>query len=375
MIYLDNAATSYPKPESVKRELARCIDVYGGNPGRSSHRMAMLSSEKIYECRSKVCDFFGADSPEDVVFTYNATYALNMAIKTEYKDGSHILISDMEHNSVYRPVYNLKKEGKCDFDIFSTEGDVIKNITSLLRKNTDMLICTHISNVSGRVLPVEEIGKLCKKRGIYFILDASQSAGHIDINLSRIKCDALCAPGHKGLYGIQGSGFIIFSSRRSIRTFIEGGSGVNSASPLMSGEIPEKYEGGTLSTPAIASLCAGIDFIESVGINELSAREHTLRAFLLDRLGSIKGVSIQDTQKPCNSTVSFFVDGINSDQIGERLDERGICVRTGLHCAPLAHKALSSPTSGTVRASIGYFNTIRDIDAFTNAVKDIINKH
>ncbi len=370
MIYLDIAATSYPKPESVKKEIVRCLDIFGGNPGRSSHRLAMLSSEKVYECRSKLRDFFNAQSPEDVVFTYNATYALNMAIKTEYREKSHILISDMEHNSVYRPIYNLQKEEKCEFDVFSTDGDVLKNISSLIRKNTDMLVCTHVSNVSGRILPIEEIGKLCQKRGIYFILDASQSAGHFNIDIEKIKCDAFCAPSHKGLFGIGGAGFVIFSKRRCFRTFIEGGSGVNSASPVMSGDIPEMYEGGTLSVPAIGSLSAGIQFIESVGIDEIARRETTLRSFLVERLENIKGITVEDKDKPCSSAVSFYSDKIPTDIIGQMLDEKGICARTGLHCSPLAHKTLKTQ-NGSVRASIGYFNTVRDIDTFTNAIKEI----
>lgn len=372
MIYLDNAATSFPKPESVKKELLRCIDIFGGNPGRGSHRLAMLASEKIYECRCKICDFFSTNSPENVVFTYNATYALNMAIKSSYKKGSHILISDMEHNSVYRPIYNLKKTGECDYDIFSSDGDIIANISSLIRKNTDMLICTHVSNVSGRVLPVEEIGKLCKKHGIYFIIDASQSAGHIDVDINKINCNVLCAPGHKGLFGIQGSGFAIFNNRRHLRTFIEGGNGINSKSPAMPYETPESYEGGTLSTPAISSLCAGINFIEEIGSKEITEREETLRNFLLDRLTSIKRIHVQDEKRQCVNTVSFFTPEINSDLLGNMLDEKGICVRTGMHCSPLAHKTLKSPEQGTVRVSISYFNTIKDIDTFTKAVKEAV---
>jgi cysteine desulfurase family protein len=372
MIYLDNAATSYPKPEGVKREILQCIDVFGGNPGRSSHRLAMLASEKIYDCRCRVCDFFGASLPENVVFTYNATYALNMAIKTEYKVNSHILISDMEHNSVYRPVYSLKKNGLCSFDIFSSEGDVVDNISKLIKKNTDMLICTHISNVSGRVLPIDKIGELCKKHGIYFIVDAAQSAGHKKIRLDEFHCDALCAPAHKGLFGIQGCGFVIFNKRRNKRTFIEGGSGVNSASPFMPIDSPEMYEAGTLSTPAISALAEGIRFIEDITLPELEQREKTLRYFLSDRLCSIKGITVQDLERECASVISFYSDTTPSDIIGAYLDEKGICVRTGLHCSPLAHKALRSPESGSVRVSLSYFNTIKDIDTFYQALKNAL---
>ncbi len=372
MIYLDNAATSYPKPEAIKKELISCIETFGGNAGRGSHRLALLASEKIYECRSRICDYFGSSAPENVVFTYNATYALNMAIKSAYKRGSHILISDIEHNSVYRPVYSLKKTGECEFDIFSTDDDVVANIEKKIKKNTDMLICNHVSNVSGRVIPVEKIGQMCKKHGIYFILDASQSAGHLDINIEKIGCNVLCAPGHKGLFGIQGSGFALFSDRRHMRTFVEGGNGLNSRSPEMPYATPEAYESGTLSTPAIASLCAGISFIEQIGKEEIAEREETLRNFLFDRLSSIKGIIVQDADRKCTSTISFFSPKIKADVIGSALDEKGICARTGLHCSPLAHATLKSPSDGTVRASLSYFNTVKDIDVFTRTLKDII---
>ena len=370
MIYFDNAATSFPKPNSVIKEVVRCLNTYCGNSGRSSHRMAMLASEKIYETRCKVADFFCASKSENIIFTYNATYALNFAIKNEAEEGTHILMSDMEHNSVARPVYKLKNEKKCDFDIFSSEGDIIKNLSALLRKNTRLLICNHISNVSGRILPVEEIGAFCKKHKICFILDASQSAGHISTDIKKIGCDILCAPAHKGLFGIQGCGLVIFENTKGIKEFIVGGSGTNSNSPHMPTALPERLEAGTLSTPAIASLSSGIDFIKSVGLPSIEEREKVLRNMLIERLASIKDVFICDNDKNCSSVISFHQKDIKSEIIGTYLDNCGICVRSGLHCAPIAHKTLNTSDNGTVRISLGYFNTINEIDAFYKKMKE-----
>ena len=370
MIYFDNAATSFPKPNSVIKEVVRCLNTYCGNSGRSSHSLAMLASEKIYEARCKTADFLGANKAENVIFTYNATYALNFAIKNEIEEGDHILISDMEHNSVLRPVYKLKSEKKCDFDVFSTDGDIIKNLSSLKRKNTKLLICNHVSNVSGRILPVEEIGAFCKKHKIRFILDASQSAGHIVTDIKRIGCDILCAPAHKGLFGIQGCGIIIFEKVKEIKEFIVGGSGTNSLSPHMPENLPERLEAGTLSTPALASLVAGIDFINSVGISSIEERERVLRKLLFERLSSIKNLSICDENKNCSSVISFSLKDAKSESVGAYLDSCGICVRSGLHCAPLAHKTLNTTEDGTVRVSLGYFNTVNEIDTFYKKMKE-----
>ncbi len=372
MIYFDNAATSFPKPSAVTKEVVRCLNTYCGNPGRSSHRMALLAAEKIYQCREKIASLINIPAPENVVFTYNATYALNMAIYCEAKQNCHILISDMEHNSVYRPVYKLKKEGICDFDVFKTDGDVIENITSLLKKNTSLLVCTHVSNVSGRILPIEKIGALCKKKKIRFILDASQSIGHTKIDMEKIGCDILCAPAHKGLFGIQGAGFAAFKSAKNIKELIVGGSGVNSLSPFMPDTLPERLEAGTLSTPAIVALSAGIDYINEVGIDVIEERERILRTLSLERLKNTKGVKVYDFEKECSNVISFSVDGFSPSYLGEKLDEAGICVRSGFHCSPLAHKTLCSHENGSVRMSLGYFNTVNEIDTFYKALKEII---
>ena len=240
----------------------------------------------------------------------------------------------------------------------------------MLRKNTKLLICNHISNVSGRILPVEEIGAFCKKHKIRFILDASQSAGHIVTDIKKIGCDILCAPAHKGLFGIQGCGLVIFEKTKEIKEFIVGGSGTNSNSLQMPKNLPERLEAGTLSTPAIASLSAGINFIESVGMSSIEEREKVLTNLLFERLSSIKNLSVCDINKNCSSVISFYLKDIKSELVGAYLDSCGICVRCGLHCAPLAHKTLNTSELGTVRVSLSYFNTVNEIDTFYKKMKE-----
>ena len=262
MIYLDNAATSFPKPHRVVEEQLRCMQLYGGNPGRGSHALAMAAAEKIYECREELASFFGSPNLENVIFTMNTTMALNTAIKGLLRRGDHVLISDMEHNAVFRPIYKLSRDGVITYDVFQTfptnatrtTDSICASILEKLRPNTRMLICAHASNICSATLPLAEIGALCRKKGILFLVDAAQSAGHLPINMVKMQIDALCAPGHKGLWGPQGCGVLILGEGIVADTLIEGGSGYNSLEGNMPTEVPERYEAGTLPTPAIAGL-------------------------------------------------------------------------------------------------------------------------
>ncbi|MBR6917458.1 MAG: aminotransferase class V-fold PLP-dependent enzyme, partial [Clostridia bacterium] len=258
MIYLDNAATTFPKPASVTEEIVKCITSYCGNPGRGSHRMAFAASEVVFSTREKLNGIFDGDGPENCVFTLNTTYALNIALKSMVTPSSHILISDLEHNSVFRQAVKLKRDGICDFDIFHTfggDGDkILTDIKNKLKKNTRILICLVSSNICGIVLPVTRIGELCRKRNIQFIADAAQSAGIHEISIKKMNVDALCVPSHKGLYGAQGAGAVLFSSRsvKHLKSVFDGGSGSDSLNEAMPDALPDKLEAGTVSTPAIA---------------------------------------------------------------------------------------------------------------------------
>ena len=361
MIYLDNAATTWKKPPTVYRALTQAVRKYG-NPGRSSHALSLSASEMIDDVRCLAAELIGAEDPSHIVFTMNATMALNLAIKTRIQRGGHILISDREHNAVYRPVCRLAREKIADFDVFSTRGNLQTNILSLLRENTQMLICNHVSNVDGSIAPIREIGELCRTRGIYFILDLSQSLGHIPFSLGEVCADAVCAPGHKGLFGVPGVGFVWLRDGHILREFLEGGSGSSSLSPSMPSDLPEKMEAGTLPTPAIAALGAGIRFLKKQTVEAVAAHEELLAARLCDRLYGIRGLHIYRGGR--GGPISLCPTGITPDALTARLDAEGICVRGGLHCAPLAHAALGTQSTGTVRVSFSFFNTREEIDHF-----------
>ncbi len=368
MIYLDNAATTFPKPRCVIDELNLCVSNYCGNPGRSSHRLSLKSSEKIYLAREKIARMLGVDTPEHIVFTYNATYGLNLAIKTLVTPYCHVLTSDFEHNSVIRPLEALKRKQGISYSIFDTDKNLKASLQEKMRKSTKGIICSIASNVTGDALPVKVLSSFAKENGLFLIIDASQAVGHTKIDLNEAPCDALCAPGHKALFGIQGSGFVYFKDKYRRESFIEGGSGSESASVYMPSLLPDGYEAGTLSTPAIVSLGAGVDFVNNVGLHEIQSKLNALTDAAYDRLLTIEGIRIY---KRGNGLISFNVDDIPSSVIASHLDGRGICVRGGLHCAPSIHKKLGTLEQGAVRVSFSFLNRLNDVDGLYNAVKAI----
>ena len=373
MIYLDNAATSFPKPPQVLREVQRCLSTYCGNPGRGSHRLSNAAGEKIYEVRELLADFFGCGNSENVIFTLNDTYALNMALKGFLRPGDHVIISNFEHNSVYRPICAMAECSLIKYSVFDALApDTVGQIEKLIRPNTRAVIANHASNICSLTLPIEKIGKLCQERGLLFIVDGAQSAGHTDIDMGKMGIDVLCAPAHKGLMGIQGCGFLALRDGLPLpEPIIEGGSGVNSLEAQMPDQLPERLEAGTLPTPAIAALGEGIKFVRSVGTDEISRHSAQLFTLTLDRLSSLKGVKVY-APKHQGSTLLFSVNGIPSDTVSSHLDKNDICTRSGFHCCPLGHSALGTPEDGAVRISYGIFNRESDTDVLYRAVKDLL---
>ncbi len=377
MIYFDNAATSFPKPRKVCREIYRCMESYSGNPGRGGHSLSRRAAEAVYLCREKTAAFFGSSSPENVVFTYNDTYALNMAIRGVLHEGGHVLISDMEHNSVYRPIAAMAEEGLISYDIFDTglsdarfdPSKAIMSIKSLIKKETRLLVCLHSSNICSAVLPVREIGRLCRERGITFILDAAQSAGHIPIDMEEMNIDILCAPGHKGLYGM--GGIMLLGNNVKGEPFIYGGSGVNSLSVQMPEEAPERYEAGTLSMPSVAALSAGLDFVCERGAENIHEKECKLFLRLRDMLCDMPHVTMYG-EEHVGSVLLFNVNEMPSERVAEELDRCGICVRSGFHCSPLGHKTLGTGENGAVRVSFGADNNMKELETFGRALKNIV---
>ena len=368
MIYLDNAATSFPKPQSVIREVTKSIKRYCGNPGRSGHKLSLYSAEMVYRAREEIAELLGVENPEQIVFTLNSTYAINLALKTEIKSSCTVLTSDMEHNAVIRPLESLKKSIGIKTRAFSTDGDLEASIEREIDGDTEFIVTTLRSNVTGADIDLSVISRVANRHGLTVILDASQYIGHRRIDLSGLRSYVLCAPFHKGLLGIQGGGFACFSSPKRKASFIEGGTGILSKSLEMPEDLPEGYEAGTLPTPSIISCLYGIKYINSVGIDNIDSHLSGLTNALSERLQSISGVRVFGKE---NGIVSFSYKDIPSDRIAEYLSSHGVCTRAGLHCAPMAHKKLGTDKLGLCRISLSHFNTEREMDKVYFLLKDI----
>ena len=375
MIYLDNGATTFPKPTGVVRAVSSAMTSLGANPGRSGHRMSLRGAEMIYSCRSEAAEFFGLSEPERVIFTHNCTAALNTVIHGVLKRGDHAVISSLEHNAVVRPLEELKKYG-VEYSVAEVfEGDdehTIDSFRSQFRKNTKLVVCTHASNVFGIRLPVERISALCRINGILFCLDAAQTAGVLPINLSDSCIDYLCTAGHKGLYGPMGTGFLLINSETMPDSLIQGGTGSYSSDRLQPEQLPDKYESGTPNVAGIAGLREGLRFVKSRGTDNLARHEMRLAQLMYDRLKKISGVELY-TARPEISThvpvISFNIEGTDSERVAQILNNRfGIAVRAGLHCAPLAHISKGTEERGTVRAVLSAFNNQRHAEYFCQCV-------
>ncbi len=379
LCYLDNAATSFPKPVSVRREILRCMTDYCGNAGRSGHRLALRASEKIYECRELISTLVNAPSEENVIFVPSCTYGLNLIIKGLLKQGDHVLISDMEHNAVWRPIERLKREGIITYDTFCALGNrtqdddaLLSGIKKKLRKNTKLLICTHSSNICSYSLPITKIGELCKNNHILFAVDVAQSIGHYKIDMQKMNINFLSAPSHKGLLGPQGSGFIAINSKELPEPLIEGGNGIFSLSPTMTDILPERFEPGTLPLPCISGLCEGIKEVLKHGIDAISSHERKLYRLLCDELMNMSVAEVYAPEFKGN-TLLFNLQGIPPELVCAILDENGICIRGGFHCAALAHNALGTIETGAVRVSFGINNTEKDAIRLIDTLNRIKN--
>lgn len=380
LVYLDHAATSHPKPPAVLTAVTDCVKYRGGNPGRGSHRLAMEAAGEIYACRETAARMFGAE-PQRVIFTLNTTHALNLAIKglvgrgKEDGGGFHVLCSDMEHNAVYRPLYRLAAEGIIDLDTFETfpaapvrtEDMILRSVSAKMRPDTRLVVCAHASNICSAILPIQRIGELCRRRGVALVVDAAQSAGAYDPDVDGMGITALCLPGHKGLLGPQGTGMMILGQGVTLDTLMEGGNGVDSLRGEMSEEAPERYEAGTLQTPAIAGLRAGMEFVESVGTASIRERERRLGVKLRDGLLEIPKVTVYAPHRE-GGVVLFSVAGYASEEVGRILSDEGICVRAGFHCSAPGHRTLGTPVDGAVRASLGWNSRERDAEALLRVI-------
>ena len=376
MIYLDNAATTYPKPQLVANTVAMAMKKFGANPGRSGHNMSIAAATEVYECRKSLAKFFNAPGPECVVFTLNCTHAINTVIKGLLKPGDHVVTSCFEHNSVNRPLKALESKGVTvtEAKVYSGDNDAtVNSFREALTAKTALIACTHASNVWGVRLPIARICALAHEYNIPVLVDAAQSAGHIPIDMAETKIDYLCLAGHKGLYGPMGVGALITTHGDKLSTLMQGGTGTNSESYLQSDVMPEKFESGTPNVIGIAGLHAGIKFLNSTGVQKISRHEHNLMKYLYRRLATLKNVELyMDEPSPEHFVplLSFNVRDMHSEAVAAVLNRHGIYVRAGLHCAPGAHKLCGTLEQGAVRVCPSAFTRKQDIDALVNVIKN-----
>lgn len=374
MINFDNAATTFPKPPAVRKAAADAIMNYGGNAGRGGHELAMRTSEALYSARETVSAMFGAE-PENTIFTLNCTYALNMAIQGVMSGGGHLIISSMEHNSVSRPAFALaeKKQIKLSIaEIFPDKEQTIKNFRRLIRSDTRAVVCTIASNVTGQLLPYREIGAMCREKGICFIADGAQACGIYDIKLSD-GINILCTAGHKGLFGITGTGLLITDGKFPISPIIQGGTGSDSLRLTQPSLLPDSLESGTPNIIGAITVGAGVRFINAYGIDKIRAHEERLCNIFAAELSKMDNIKVyRNDMTEYAPIVSFNIAGLSSEETASRLAEHGFCLRAGYHCAALAHSTLGTK-GGTVRFAPSVFNTETEVNKIVYFVKKMKN--
>lgn len=378
MIYLDNAATTWPKPPSVTQAVEHAMHAYGANPGRSGYQMSMETAEEVYRCRQLAAEFFHAKGgAECVAFTLNCTHAINFVLKGVLRPGDHVVVSNLEHNAMIRPLHALQKQSvsySTAVVVPGNDAQTVRNFAAQITPRTKMIACMHASNVFGIRLPIREIGKLAKQKHLLFLVDAAQSAGIIPIDMQACNIDFLCMPGHKGLYGPMGTGMLITDRGAELQTIIEGGTGSSSEDLNQPIYMPDRFESGTVNAVGIIGLRAGMDFVKGMGIPHLFHQELSLTTQLYDafrRTPSVKLYTRRPSLEHDVPVLSFNINGLDSARVASMLDEKGIAVRAGLHCAPLAHQAFGTIQEGTVRVCPSCFTTRREINSLVEAVREI----
>ena len=375
-VYLDNASTTFPKPKVVADSIYNYLVNVGGNANRSNHQNALESNREIFTARERIANFFNYDKIENVIFTNNITASLNTLIKGSLRVGDHVITSSIEHNSVIRPLIWCKENLNIEIDFVkaSSNGFISPNdIENFIKSNTKLVVITHASNVVGTIQPIKEVGEICKKHGIFFIVDTAQSAGTVPIDFKEINASALAFTGHKSLLGPQGiGGFIIDDDLNEIcKPLLQGGTGSLSHEIHQPNFMPDKFESGTLNIPGIVGLSNSIEFINKVGIKNIKEKNSKLYKKLLNGLLDIKNYNVYGdiTGNKATTSLSFNLKGVDTSELSFYLESYGISNRSGLHCAPMCHETIGTFPSGTVRLSISYFNTEEDIDYALSILK------
>ncbi len=377
LIYLDNAATVFPKPGSLLKQALEIYLSQGVSPGRGSYDLAVMAQDLVFDVREHLCCFFGSNDPERVIFAANASDALNLVIQGLIEPGCHVVSTRLEHNSVLRPLHHFQTTGLISYDLVSADGQGFidpEDIARAIRPETRMVIVNHASNVIGVVQDAEAIGRVCKEHGVPLILDVAQSAGIIPIRMRQWGVSAVAFTGHKSLMGPSGTGGLVLDDEIDVRTTRFGGTGIESKSLEHTQSYPHRLEVGTLNLLGILGLGAGLNYLDETGIDEIRAREIALAKRLSEGLSEIPAVQIHSPAHWDNRTAILLasIRNVNPDDVGAILDgDYGIAVRTGLHCAPLVHQVLQTFPQGAVRFSIGPFNTSEDIDAAIQAMAEI----
>ena len=378
-MYLDNAATSFPKPESVYEAVLHAMRDVGASPGRGGYRRSLEAARIMFQAREAVARLFSISDSSRVIFTHNATGALNLALQGAVIAGDHVITTSMEHNSMLRPLYALQNKG-VELSIIDAASDgvvSVEDIRRALQVNTRMIAVSHVSNVCGAIQPIKQIAELCREAGVLFLVDAAQSAGCLPIDVENLGIDLLAVPGHKGLLGPSGTGLLYVAPQVRLKSIIQGGTGTHSSSVEQPLVMPDGFEAGTHNIPGIAGLKAGIEFILELGPLAVYQHEQTLLNLAEEALKNISGVTVygpKDPAKRC-SVLSFTASGVDSALLAAELDHGfDVSVRAGLHCAPLAHRTLGTLPGGTTRLSPGWFSTSEDIALFSDAVVQCISK-
>ncbi|WP_270183021.1 aminotransferase class V-fold PLP-dependent enzyme [Alkalihalobacillus sp. CinArs1] len=374
-MYLDQAASSFPKPPEVVEAMTKALTEYAANPGRSGHKMSVKANEVISQAREQLAHFFGFKYPNRVCFTSNATSALNQALKGfPFQSGDHVLTTSYEHNSVRRPLEDIKRKRGIEityFDSGTSEDFDIAAFEESITPQTKMIVVSHGSNLTGKIVPIKKIGKLAKDKGVPFLVDAAQTAGVLPIDVEEMNIDLLVFPGHKGLLGPQGTGVLMVGKEVSLEPIFHGGTGSRSESIEQPEVYPEYLESGTLNTPGIAGLLAGLEVVKKLGLDEIHRHEQRLTKKLIEGLHSIDYLKVYGPHSDRLGVVPFTIEGIDSQEIAIILDQHyDIAVRAGLHCTPIGHESIG--TCGAVRISVGPYNTEEEIDQVILALQEIV---
>ena len=373
MIYFDSAATTFQKPPEVAAAVKEAMATMS-SPGRGGYRSAMLAADTAFACRSELAELYHLESPEQVVFTMNATHALNIAIKSLVPPGGRAVISGYEHNAVTRPLAALgAKVEVASGSLFHPE-QVADAFDRLIVPGVDAVICNHVSNVFGFVQPVEDVAALCRQRGVPLIVDASQSAGALTLDMEALGAAFITMPGHKGLYGPQGTGVLLWDGKVPVKTLLEGGTGSQSMRQTMPDFLPDRLEAGTHNVPGIAGLLEGVRFVRRVGADQICYHERLLARQAFLGLSALPGIQVYARPDLAHQAgvLSFTAKGHDVEQIASALGQQDIAVRAGLHCAPSAHRQAGTLESGTVRVSFSHWNTMGEVEQFLDAMRQIL---